>query len=185
MKYINEGMMATKANGLAFDFGIQYKFIGNLWLGVTLKNIGSDMRYSGTDLQQKTQVPDATPTSYGSGVYEPVTESFELPSMFEMSMSYLLEITQDNSLAVAALYRNNNALEDEVCLGGDLKLINMIHLRGGYELLTQNQSDSEYGLTLGAGIEYSISKLVIDVDYAYRSFKSFKGNQVIGIRVSF
>jgi len=77
MKYINESIMATGANGLAFDFGVQYKFLGNLWLGVALKNIGSDMRYTGTDLQQKTQVPNATPTSYGSGIYEPVTESFD------------------------------------------------------------------------------------------------------------
>jgi hypothetical protein len=185
MKYINESIMATNASGLAFDFGIQYKFLGNLWLGVALKNIGSDMRYTGTDLQQKTQVPNATPTSYGSGEFEPVTESFELPSMFEMSMSYLFQITQDNSLSVAALYRNNNALEDEVCVGGDLTLLNLVHVRGGYELLTQNQSESEYGSTFGAGIEYNISKFVIDVDYAYRSFKSFKGNQVLGIRVSF
>ena len=185
MKYINESIMATGANGLAFDFGIQYKFLGNFWLGVALKNIGSDMRYSGTDLQQKTQVPNATPTSYGSGVYEPVTESFELPSVFELSVSYLLEVTQDNSLALAALYRNNNALEDEVCIGTELTLLQAIRLRGGYELLTQDQSDSEYGLTLGAGIEYSVSKLVIDVDYAYRSFKSFKGNQGIAIKVAF
>jgi opacity protein-like surface antigen len=70
-------------------------------------------------------------------------------------------------------------------MGGDLTLLNMVHLRGGYELLTQNQSESEYGATYGAGIEYSVSKFVINVDYAYRSFKSFKGNQVLGIRVSF
>jgi len=185
MKYINESIMATGANGLAFDFGVQYKFLGNLWLGVALKNIGSDMRYTGTDLQSKTQVPNATPTSYGSGIYEPVTESFELPSIFELSFSYLFEISQDNSLMLAALYRNNNALEDEVCVGGDLTVIKMIHIRGGYEYLTQNQSDSEYGLCLGAGLEYNVSNLIVNVDYAYRSLKSFKGNQVVGLRVSF
>ena len=185
MKYINVRMMATGANGLAFDFGVQNKFLGNLWFGVALKNIGNDMRYTGTDLQQKTQVPNATPTSYGSGIYEPVTESFELPSIFELNFSSLFKISQDNSLMLAALYRNNNVLEDDVCVGGDLTDIKMIHIRGGYAYLTQNQSAPEFGLCLGAGLEYIISKIIVNVDYAYRSLKSFKGNQVVGLRVSF
>jgi len=115
---------------LAFDFGVQNKFLGNLWFGVALKNIGNDMRYTGTDLQQKTQVPCDSHKLWIRYIWAG-DRIVWTAQHFRVKLSSLFKISQDNSLMLAALYRNNNVLEDDVCVGGDLTDIKMIHIRGG------------------------------------------------------
>ncbi|MCX6137297.1 MAG: PorV/PorQ family protein [Ignavibacteriales bacterium] len=185
VKYISETVMATGAEGVAIDFGVQYQFKGNLSLGVALKNVGGNMRYTGTDLQVRTQVPNATATYYGSGMYEPVTEPFPIPSMFEFSMAYEIPLMEGNSVTLGSMYRNNNSLEDQVNFGAEAKLMDVFRIRGGYEMLTQNRDDSEYGATFGFGVEYFLSGFGVNIDYAYRTFRSFSGSQVVDIKVSF
>lgn len=185
IKYINEEIMSTGAQGLAFDFGVQYKFKGNLWIGVSLKNIGGNMKYSGTDLQVKTGVPKGTQTSIAVGSYEPVSEPFQLPSMFEVSLAYKLDLSEQNSLMLGTSFRNNSSREDLLSLGTELQVFDILFLRLGYENETQSEGNSEFGMTYGGGIAYSVGGSVIEIDYAYRTFKSFKGNQVVGIKFRF
>ena len=50
-KVINESILDVSATGFALDFGVQYRFPSNLSIGAAVKNVGTNMVYSGGDLQ--------------------------------------------------------------------------------------------------------------------------------------
>lgn len=184
LKLIHEGIMSTSANGVAFDFGVQYKFLGNLWIGVSLKNLGGNMTYEGQDLQQRTDVPNTALRQEGTGIYTPVTEQFGLPSFFEISMAYALEI-ENSTLLIGSTFRNHNSYEDAVDFGAELKLLDFIFIRTGYNYLLENQRDNQFGLCYGGGINYSTEGIRLSLDYAFRSSKDFKGNNVLTLKLKF
>jgi hypothetical protein len=185
VKLVNEGILSTSAQGVAFDFGVQYKFVGNLSLGVAIKNIGSNMKYSGTDLTVRTDVPGAAPNRQGTGIYEATVESFGLPSYFEISTAYSYAINNSNSLLIGTTFQNNNAFEDQMKFGTEYKLMNTFALRAGYDMFIQNQDENQYSLNYGGGVEYMMDTFLINIDYAYRSMKDFDGNHVVTLKMSF
>ncbi|NUN10112.1 MAG: PorV/PorQ family protein [Ignavibacteriaceae bacterium] len=183
-KLIHEGIMNTSANGFAFDFGVQYRFPQNLSLGVSVKNIGSNMSYGGSDLQVKTAVPDANPNSRLASYY-PVTEEFQIPSYFELSAAYDYSFNQENNILVGTSFRNNNSAEDQLLLGLEYDFSKMFFLRGGYNLLLENNSESIYGMTLGAGVKYGFADGVdFTLDYAFRDVREFPtANHIFTIKL--
>jgi opacity protein-like surface antigen len=185
VKFINESILSANARGLALDFGVQYRFAGNLSLGVAIKNLGGNMKYEGLDLQQRTDIPGATPTTGGEGLFSPVVEAFQIPSYFEMSTGYEFKAGERNSLMIGTTYRNNNALEDEWMFGAEAKLSKYFFLRGGHDLYMQNRSDSQYNWTFGGGFEYALESFHVNVDYAYRAVESFNGNNIVAVKLTF
>lgn len=173
LKLVHEGIQNTSANGFALDFGVQYRFPQNLSLGVAVKNIGSNMSYSGQDLESKTSIPNANPGTKTAS-YSPVTEEFQIPSYFELSMAYDYRFDEMNNLLVGTAFRQNNASEDQLQLGLEYSFMNRFYARGGYDFRLENTSESIYGITLGAGINYPLIEGVgIMFDYAYRDVKDF------------
>jgi len=186
VKLVQESIMSTSATGVAVDFGVQYKFQRNLALGVTIKNVGSNMKYTGADLLTRTNVP-GTASNSPTGVYSPDTEAFQIPSYFELSASYTAELDNMNSLMLGTTFRNNNALEDQVMLGLEYQLFKTLSLRGGYERATENAESAIYGFNFGAGVEYAMeSGLQMSVDYAFRTVKEFPSdNHIFTLKIGF
>lgn len=174
VKIIHEAITNVSATGAALDFGVQYKFPNNMRLGVAVTNIGTNMRYSGPDMQQKMEIP-GNPPGFGFGVFEPSTEEFQIPSYFELSTSYKYDFNQQNYLMVAGKFTNNNFFEDVLSFGLEYGFLNTFFLRAGYNYLVESKpEDNLYGLTLGAGVSYSIEGSVfLDFDYAYRAVRDF------------
>ena len=171
MKAIHEGIQNTTANGWALDFGVQYNFNKNLSLGVVVANIGDNMKYAGPDLQSRTLIPGSALGS-GTGVYTPITEEFEIPSYFDLSASYKLTFDENNSLSLAAAFRNNNNLDDIVRGGAEFDFMNMLYLRAGYNYYTGNQDNYIYDYALGAGVYWEmVDGVRIKFDYAFRHVK--------------
>ncbi len=171
MKVIHEGIQNTTANGWALDFGVQYNFNKQLSLGVVVANIGDNMKYAGADLQQRTLIPGSALGS-GTGVYTPITEEFEIPSYFDLSASYKFMFDANNSLSLAAAFRNNNNLDDIVRGGIEYDFMNMLYLRGGYNYYTGNQDNYIYDYALGAGVYWEmVDGVKIKFDYAFRHVK--------------
>lgn len=185
VKLINETIMATNAVGFAGDFGVQYRFPGNLSLGVAVKNIGSNMSYSGQDLQVKRPVDDRFPGSR-TGPYAAVTEEFGIPSYFEISTTYNYNINEENNVLLGTTFRNNNSLEDQLAFGLEYGFMNTFFVRGGYNMMLENSKESIYGLTLGAGINYAFSDgLGFAFDYAYRDVKDFPtANHIFTVKLA-
>jgi opacity protein-like surface antigen len=183
-KLVNESILSTSATGIAVDFGVQYKFQSELALGVAIKNIGSNMKYEGTDLLTRTNVPN-TASGAPTAVYSPDTEPFQMPSYFELSISYDFKVNDMNSVMLGANFRNNNALEDQAMVGLEYRAFNVLSLRGGYETAVKNTSQGLYGINFGAGIEYTLeSSVQVSFDYAFRSVKEFPSdNHVFTLRI--
>jgi len=170
---INETILNTSAVGFAIDFGVQYKFQENLFLGVAVKNIGTNMEYTGEDLKVKTDVPGSALTS-GRAVYEADTEEFQIPSYFELSLAYRFDFDESNNLLVGSTFRNNNNLEDQIRFGMEYSFQNLLYLRGGYDFLVENSDQQIYDFSVGGGINYEmVEGISVRFDYAYRSVKDF------------
>ena len=86
--YVSEQMNNVSALGLAFEGGIQYVTgkKDNFHLGITLRNLGTNMRYSGTGFAINTDQPQATP-SYVVTARTP-SDKFEMPTYLNMGASY-------------------------------------------------------------------------------------------------
>ncbi|MDZ7626231.1 MAG: PorV/PorQ family protein [Ignavibacteriaceae bacterium] len=186
LKIISENIQNTNATGFALDAGVQYRFSEALMIGAAVKNIGSDMSYSGQDLSSRTVIPGSIPGS-SSGSYEIITEGFQIPSFFQLSMTYALNINEQNNLMFAGAYTANNSFEDIANLGMEYGFMNNFFVRGGYNFLVQNTSEYVYGLTFGAGLDYKLGGEVGFVfDYAFRDVKDFPtANHVFTIKLSF
>jgi hypothetical protein len=186
MKLVTENIGNTNATGFAVDAGVQYRFSNELMIGATVKNIGTNMNYSGDDLTSRTTIPGTVPGA-ASGSYEILTEPFLIPSSFQLSLTYVLNFDQRNNLSFAGAYTANNAYEDAANFGFEYGFMNNFFVRGGYSYLVQNQDQSIYGLTFGAGVNYDIGAGVgVVFDYAYRAVQEFaSANQIFTIKLAF
>lgn len=172
-KIISESIMNTSTSGFAIDFGVQYAFTKDFHIGVVVNNIGGNMSYDGQDLQVNTAVPDSYPNS-DLGAYNVVTEEFQIPSYYELSLAYKFNLDAANGLAVGGVFRQNNNLEDEMRLGLEYGYSRMFYLRGGYTFLMENASESIYTYTLGAGLNFNLMDgLTAKFDYAFRPVNEF------------
>lgn len=172
LKLINETIINTSATGFAADVGIQYRFNNQLAIGASLKNIGTNMTFSGSDLIQHTTLNGTDPGS-PTGTVSVVAEEFQIPSYFELSAAYKMQFNEQNNLLLGSAFTANNALEDKINFGLEYSFMNTFFLRGGYNHLIENNSNSIFGFTAGAGVNYVISDIGVTFDYAFRSVKDF------------
>ena len=144
------------------------------------------MSYEGSDLQYKTTIPNSVPGTTPAA-YEVVTEEFQIPSYFELSVAYDYAVDNQNNLALATTFRSNNSLEDHLNFGMEYSFSKILFLRGGYNLLSENQESSIFGLTLGAGLSQELgNNLDISFDYAYRDVKDFPtSNHIVTVKLGF
>jgi opacity protein-like surface antigen len=172
-KLITESIENSAATGFGLDVGVQYRFDNALSLSASLKNIGSNMRYAGGKLQQYTVVPNTLP-GYRTGMQEVVTEEFQIPSFFEMSMAYDYTIDESNAVLSGVTYTANNALEDLASFGVEYNFMKTFFVRGGYRSLMENAKSSIYGFSVGAGVKYEVFEGVdMAFDYAFQDVKEF------------
>jgi hypothetical protein len=185
-KLVTENIQNAGATGFAVDAGVQYRFSSELMIGAAVKNIGTNMQYSGDDLSTRTTIPGTVPGA-ASGSYQILTESFLIPSSFQLSLTYAFNFDEQNNLLIAGAYTANNAYEDAANLGLEYGFMKNFFLRGGYTYLVENQDESIYGLTFGAGIHYEIGAGVgFAFDYAYRAVQEFAtANQIFTIKLMF
>ncbi len=186
LKLVSESIDNTNASGIAIDFGVLYHFNPQLSMAATLKNIGTNMTYSGENLQQKTSVPG---TSLGStnGAYEIIAEPFQMPSFFELSLAYKQEFNEQNNLMLGSTFTANNSLENAMHFGMEYGFMNTFFLRGGYNFLVENNDQSVFGFTFGAGVNYKIgSDVGLAFDYAFRNVNDFPtANHVFTVKMIF
>lgn len=145
------------------------------------------MRYSGAELQQRTEIPGSFPGA-PSGIFEILTEEFQIPSYFELSFSYNYGFDEQNNLLMGAAFTANNSLDDAMNLGLEYGFMDMFFLRGGYNFSLGSESGNTiFGLTAGAGVDYKIgSGLGITFDYAYRGVSEFPtSNHIFTVKLAF
>lgn len=187
LKLVSEKIVRTSASGFALDAGIQYQgLVGleGLNFGITLKNLGPQMKFTGPDLIRSASEADA---KRGTNYYLIDAASFELPSQLELGLSYAYNISEQYKAVVSSTFQNNNFANDEYKLGGEFVYDDMLFLRGGYSYMGEvkdNEYQQFFGVTAGLGVKVNIGLEMI-VDYAYRAAKFSESNHLIGVKFNF
>ncbi len=187
LKLVSEKIVRTSATGFAFDAGIQYQGLAGLDglnFGITLKNLGPQMKFDGPDLIRSASEAEA---KRGTNFYTIDAASFELPSQLELGLSYAYSIADQYKVEVSSAFQNNNFANDEYKFGGEFVYDDMLSLRGGYAYMGEvkdNDYQQFFGVTAGIGVKVNIG-LEMVVDYAYRAAKFSESNHLIGVKFNF
>lgn len=142
-----------------FDFGTQFKTgVKSLVFGMSVRNFSKEIQY--------------------------VYEQFQLPLVFTLGISMNLmdligEVPLNQSLYMsidASHYRDH---PEQLKIGLEYKVMNMLALRGGY--VTTSDVDVSSGLSFGVGV----SQFGLAFDYSYTSNRVFNNIQRMTARFSY
>ncbi len=186
-KVIYEKISRETSTGFAFDFGLNYNVIGSgLKFGVTLRNLGPSMVFSGPDLDQFFQ-PPGTPVGTQAEPRSIQLADFDLPTSFTLGLTYDFRLDKKNNLLSHGNYQSNSFSTDNFNLGLEYNYNKIIYLRGAYQFSSDNSNDKTFdGVTFGAGVNYNASSSFnIGFDYAYRVANRFDNNQFFTINLGF
>lgn len=187
---ISQALANVSAFGFAIDAGIQYVTgpDDNFKFGISLRNVGSPMSFSGEGLSTQRPSPD--------GGFETTLDQraarFELPSTLNIGMSYDFLIGENHRITALSNFTSNSFSRDNLGAGVEYSLNDQFMLRAGYrheigvEFIAEEPIYT--GLSAGASLNFKLGKDTkntrIGIDYAYRDTKVWDGTHNIGVRFS-
>jgi hypothetical protein len=164
--WLQETIWHSNASAMVFNVGTLYRTaVNGLHVGVSVSNFGTSARFDGRDLRVTF---DADPARYGDNGALPAsqyTDAFALPVMFRAGMAYPWKLGLDQTLRLEADAFHPSDNNESVSLGGEWAYRDYVALRGGWQNLFL--SDSEVGLTLGAGFRTRVQGTRVRFDYAW------------------
>lgn len=188
---ISQALANLNAFGFAIDAGIQYVTgpEDNFKFGISLRNVGSPMRFGGEGLATQRPAPNG---SYEL-TFDQRSATFELPSMLNIGMSYDVIVGEKHRITPMANFTSNSFSRDQMGAGLEYALNDLFMLRAAYRVdigeTTVVDEPIYTGLSAGASIEVPINRENKDtrfgIDYAYRDTKLWDGTHNISVRFSF
>ena len=196
LKIINESIANMSAMGVALDAGIQYVTgpFDNIHFGITLKNIGPTLKFSGDGLSIKAYL---LPGSSLQNTLIQRVDQFELPTQLSISAAYDFYFAETSRLTVAGNFVSNSFTKDQYVLGLEYGWKEYFIIRAGYTyesglfkgILDEECMNLNNGLSAGCSVQVPISKKedapVFSVDYAFRATSSYNGTHSVGARLNF
>jgi hypothetical protein len=195
VKAISESIADVAARGVALDAGIQYvtgKY-EQVKFGISLRNVGPRMRFSGDGLSFKGVAPSGT---YAMTVQQRSAD-FDLPTLVNIGGSYDFYFSKDSTsmknhrITAAGNFTSNSFSKDEFRAGVEYAWKSMFMVRGGFvyeEGITSKElSTSAFtGLSAGATVELPFGKRgsTFGIDYSYRATNFFGGVHSFGARIN-
>ena len=185
IKMISEQIADIGANGVALDAGIQYVTgeKDNLKFGISLKNVGPRMSFTGDGLSFREYIEGKEMT------VEHRSSEFELPALLNIGLSYDLLVSK-HRLTGAGTFTSNSFQKDQYRLGCEYAYKEMVMLRTGYtyedgirDPLTR--TTALRGPSAGFTIELPMGNgSTFGLDYSYRHTDPFQGSHTIGARIN-
>lgn len=184
VKVVNESIDDISASAVAVDMGMTY-IVGEsgLRLGVALKNIGTQMTYSGVGLTNQIQLP-SQPGNATNNALVLESEGVELPSLLNFGVSYTRQMAEGAVVTVLGNFRSNSFDQDEYSAGVELGLFDMLYLRGGMDIVGDSDLSFFTGVNFGAGVDLDLSGTRLQIDFASRTTDFFDNVSVITAAVS-
>jgi hypothetical protein len=199
VRLINEGIENINAFGFCVDAGLQYVTgpKDNIHFGVSLRNVGTPMKFKGEGLSTATSVISSGSTYNLTA--ENKTNKFELPTQLNIGAAYDFwmgkkkEVAptvykQDYRLSAVANFSSNAFGNDHFGLGLEFGFREMFMLRAAYrfesaifkkELTTTVYTGLSAGLTVDVPFKKDGPRL--GIDYSFRATRAFQGTHSIGI----
>ncbi|MBR6878778.1 MAG: PorV/PorQ family protein [Bacteroidales bacterium] len=196
LKIINESIANMSAMGVALDAGIQYVTgpFDNIHFGITLKNIGPTMTFSGDGLSIKAFL---LPNSSLQHTVIQRADQFELPTQLSIAAAYDFHLGETSRLTVAGNFISNSFTKDQYVLGLEYGWKEYFLVRTGYTyesglfsgILDDACMNLNNGFSAGVSVQVPISKNenapMFAVDYSYRTTASYGGTHSVGARLNF
>ena len=189
IKVVSESTDNVSATGIALDAGIQYQTGENdeLKFGISLKNIGPSMSFSGTGMSFSimNNAGNNMTVEYRPG-------EIELPTLLNIGISYdFLFEKWDQRLTVAGNFTSNAFLRDNFGLGVEYALLKRFEARAAYVYQTDifdsdNRTTANTGLHAGASVVFPFKEnSSLSIDYSFRSAANLKGSHSLGATFKF
>lgn len=205
VRYLTESVPDASATGVSVDGAVQYQtHLGgadperrNLKFGVALRNVGPELRFSGSGLTYRAGSVASLGGDNTRALSGP-SESFEMPTMLTIGGQYDVVPTEDHRLTVAANFVSNTFSQDQYQGGLEYAFMERFMVRGGYDFMKRGDLNNERtvahtGLTAGASVEVPFGKSAdedadqkqhrLAIDYAYRHSNPWQGSHSVGIRL--
>lgn len=169
LNYIQETIWHTSMRSMVLNVGAIYRISENgLHIGSSISNIGTKGQFKGRDLAMQY---DNDPDRYGDNSALPgerYTGEFPLPILFRVGLGLPQRLSADSRvlLEVDAFHPSDNT--EAVSMGAEWTWKEMLSLRGGYQNLAQE--DTETGLTLGIGLKGRIGQPEFQFDYSWADY---------------
>jgi len=184
VKYLQETIWHSTMSGFAVDVGTLYRISANgLHIGASISNFGTRPGFNGRDLRiqfdQNRLLNGDNPAIPG----EINTLDFPLPILFRVGIGLPVAVDQNNRLHVEIDAYHPSDNNESVSVGAEWLFFDTFALRGGYQNLFLR--DSEVGLTLGAGIHYTLGDVRVSFDYAWADHGRLDYTQLLTFGVTF
>lgn len=191
--FISEQIPDAGASGTVFEAGIQYVTGArdNFHFGVTLRNIGTGMKFTGSGFAIQSEAPDDLSGSYLLNRNIP-SEQFEMPTYLNIGLSYDFyldekrinpedvqsseEYTPKHRATVMGNFTSNSFNNDYIGAALEYAFKETIMLRGGYRYESKignpDLSTTFYtGLCAGATVKFRVGETgpQLALDYSYRT----------------
>ncbi len=199
LKIISESMRDMGGVGVAIDAGIQYVTgpFENIHFGITLKNIGPTMKFSGDGLSYKAFLIQGSSNQFT--VIQRADE-FELPTQLSIAAAYDFVLGETSKLTLAGNFSSNSFTKDQITLGLQYNWNDILMLRAGYTYENgiwakggfEDSDDAmnvNRGLSAGLSVQAPLTKgengIKLAVDYSFRDTYTYKGHHSVGVRIIF
>ncbi len=169
-KYIRSSIFNESASSIAIDIGTLFTTdLSGMRLGVSLVNLGTDMKLQGRDL---IILVDPAPQKDGSNdriVSNLQTDAFSIPLMLRVGVAMDFFKKENSYLTLAVDGLNPSDGPEGLNLGAEYVFQEAAFFRVGYQSLFID--DAEVGLTAGVGLSLKLlSESRIKFDYAWSDF---------------
>jgi hypothetical protein len=168
IKYVYEGIATYQNHTATADIGFLYMIdYKDLTFAVVVKNFGGNSQMQGSDLE----------TNFNRTLVS--LEKYTTPTIFKMGFSFIPYQTELMKLRVAAELNHPNDNAENIRLGGELNLRELLFVRLGYKLSVKGQNYPTFGL----GYKTRIGSHPLYVDYGINPTNQMGVQHIFGISV--
>ncbi len=187
--FVSQQISNVRASGVAFEAGIQY-VTGprkNFHFGITLRNIGTNMRFAGNGFSAENRAQENE--NYSINTLTP-SEKFEMPTYLNFGAAYDFYLDANNvaeteeqkaevakpkhRATVMANFTSNSFYSDFLGIAGEYSFKEMFMVRAGYRyergIGTTNSTTMYSGVAAGATVQQRIGENgpMLAIDYSFR-----------------
>ncbi len=226
-KVVSESTPEIRTGGIAIDAGLQYatklfqgsqksrtKYLSSnpaalresdLRFGVSIKNLGPDLKYSGDGLAVKSNIYSNYVTTTSQRA-----DKTQLPSLINIGFGYDFRLDSDSllywhRLSALANFTNNSFSSNQTSLGLEYAYKEILMFRTAFDyekgIFNYDTRRTAYtGLNIGTTVQFALGKKsgvdaktknvqrennsTLGIDYSYRFTNPFSGTHTFGLRVS-
>ena len=193
-RVVNESVADVSATAISLDAGVQYmtgsdKHPERFKFGISLRNVGSRMRFGGQGLNYSAVNQDKT-LPYEITVSKQPND-FELPSQLNIGTAY--DILPDEKMRLTGVFNftSNAFSRDEIGGGLEFSFNNIVVARGGYRYEIGTVTDGKQSVYTGlaGGLTFNIpskkdNEKMMSLDYSYQATRVWGGTHNISLRLN-